>query len=177
MATTDRVRNVAFVQLIENLPQDWQQIIDSWHVQAWAIVHEPDSETGKEHIHCILHFDSQIRLSTVYEMVKPLGVKHVEKVRSLRAMQRYLLHMDNPEKKQYTISDLLRFAGADIDFADDPHGKMLGFFDLYQHLQEKEIYSTIGAMKYIAATGDVRMMKIFYDDLVKFDRLLKGFKA
>lgn len=176
MAAKVRVSNFAFVQLVENLPETWKQIIDDWHVKAWAIQHEPDNETGKDHIHCVVHLDSQVALSTALDMVAPLNVKHVEIVRSLRSYCRYLLHMDNPEKKQYKLQDLHLFAGADVAFADDPHGQMLGFFDLYNHLQDLGIYTTVKAMKYIASTGDVRMMDIFYRDLLKFDRLLKGFK-
>lgn len=176
MPSKVRLSNFAFVQLVENLPHDWRDVIDSWHVQAWAIEHEPDKETGKEHVHCVVHLDSQVSLTTALDMVAPLGVKHVEIVRSLRAYCRYLLHLDNPEKKQYKLSDLYLYAGADCAFADDAHGKMMGFYDLFVYLQEKQIYTTLGAMKHIAATGDVRMMEIFHRDLLKFDRLLKGYK-
>ena len=176
MPAKQRLSNFAFVQLLENLPENYAEIIDSWHVQAWSIEHEPDTETGKPHVHCVVHLESQIALSTALDMVAVFGVRHVEIVRSLRAYCRYLLHMDNPEKKQYKLLDLHLYAGAGVDFADDPQGKMLGFFDLYQYLHDKEIYTTLGAMKHIGAVGDVRMMEIFYRDLLKFDRLLKGHK-
>lgn len=52
-------------------------------------------------------------LSILQEGCLLKSVKYVQPVANLRAMMRYLIHLDNPEKVLYSPSDVIQVAGAE----------------------------------------------------------------
>lgn len=72
----------------------------------WAIVkHFPEDDEKKIHYHVIIKLENA---TTCESISKRLGVPlvHVKFVRNIRAMCRYLIHLDDPEKIQYSIDDV-----------------------------------------------------------------------
>lgn len=72
----------------------------------WAYIdHQPDDEEGKEHTHFLLR---QNGTRSVKQMAERLQIpsNYVQVVRKVGAFRRYMIHVDNPEKKQYEISDI-----------------------------------------------------------------------
>lgn len=62
-------------------------------------------ELKKEHLHIILEFDNQRYLNGIS---KELGLekRFIQKVQSFKQCSRYLIHLDNEEKAQYSLDEL-----------------------------------------------------------------------
>lgn len=78
------------------------------------IEHDCDinNETGevkKSHYHCIIEFSSKRTIKGVYNLFNylPLETRFIQICLNERGATRYLLHLDNPEKYQYS-SDLIK---------------------------------------------------------------------
>lgn len=75
-------------------------------LRLWAwIDHEPDDENGSPHTHFIVSTNGT---RTIKAMADKLGIQgnYVQVVKKITAMYRYLIHKDNPEKRQYSIDDI-----------------------------------------------------------------------
>lgn len=114
-----RARGFAFVLYPESAPDNWRDIIDSFHVE-WAEspLHcfdvEPTGEVKKPHWHIILNFDSVKSYDQVKELISPLNCTIPIKLNSVRGMIRYFAHLDNPEKYQYPVDQIIGHGGMDI---------------------------------------------------------------
>lgn len=75
-------------------------------LQYWAwIDHQPDDEEGSEHTHFLLRANGT---RSVGQMASKLEIspQYVQVCRKVVAFRRYMIHKDNPEKRQYTIDDV-----------------------------------------------------------------------
>ncbi len=114
-----RNRGFAFVLYPESAPENWRSIIDDFHVQ-WAEspLHEFDvNETGevkKPHWHIVLNFDSVKSLDQVKKLIAPLNGTIPIPLNSVRGMVRYFAHLDNPEKYQYPVDQIIGHGGMDV---------------------------------------------------------------
>lgn len=118
MAT--RNRGFAFVIYPESAPDNWRDIIDEFHVQ-WAEspLHEFDVNPGtgeikKPHWHIVLNFDSVKTLEQVKKLIEPLNGTIPIPLNSVRGMVRYFAHLDNPEKYQYPVDQIIGHGGMDV---------------------------------------------------------------
>ena len=113
----DRFRNYAFVLYPESAPPDWEATLRNFHVP--CVLSPPhdrdidkDGRPEKCHYHVILKFDSVQSIKQVLDLLKVFNIKHVEPIKAIRAYERYLIHMDDPDKFQYSKSDVKCFSGA-----------------------------------------------------------------
>lgn len=117
MAT--RARGFAFVLYPESAPENWRDIIDSFHIQ-WAEspLHCFDvNDTGevkKPHWHIVLNFDSVKTIDQVKKLIEPLNCTIPIILNSVKGMVRYFAHLDNPEKYQYPVDQIIGHGGMDI---------------------------------------------------------------
>lgn len=115
-----RSNNWSFVAYPESLPPNWEQIINQHHVQWFCSpLHDADlnaDETEKKaHYHIIITFESLKSCEQVLEITRgELNATVPQIVKSMRGYLRYFVHLDNPEKHQYQISDIVCYGGADI---------------------------------------------------------------
>lgn len=122
-ARDDRARNwTCIVYPIEGnppAPAEWRDIIDAEHI-AWAEspLHEydtnPDGEVKRPHIHVLLAYDGKKSFDQVKELTARLNAPMPQKCASARGMVRYFAHLDNPEKHQYSVSDIIGHGGLDV---------------------------------------------------------------
>lgn len=114
-----RTRGFAFVLYPESAPENWREILDDTHVQ-WAEspLHCFDvNETGevkKPHWHIVLNFDSLKSIDQVKKITEPLCGTIPIPLNSVRGMVRYFAHLDNPEKYQYPVDQIVGHGGMDI---------------------------------------------------------------
>lgn len=114
-----RNRGFAFVLYPESAPENWRSIIDDFHI-AWAEspLHCFDvNETGevkKPHWHIVLNFDSVKSIDQVKKLIEPLNCTIPIAVNSIRGMVRYFAHLDNPEKHQYPVDQIIGHGGMDV---------------------------------------------------------------
>lgn len=118
-----RTRNYACVVYpdSEALPENWKTIISEAKVPVFiSPLHDKDEnatgEPKKPHYHILTMFDSVKTPEQAREFFDSFGGVGCEVVKSLRSYARYLCHLDNPEKAQYSIDDVVPFGGADYIF-------------------------------------------------------------
>lgn len=120
--TPERGRVWTFVIYPDSAPENWKEIIESWHTEAYVSpLHDKDlngdNEEKKAHRHVVLVFSGNKSAEQIQELSDQLsGVKIIpakNRVADKRIMVRYLVHYDNPEKFQYEIDDILEIGGAD----------------------------------------------------------------
>lgn len=81
-----------------------KQICADFPFFAW-VDHLPDDENGSEHTHFLLR---NTGTRSVKQMADRLQIpsNYVQVCRKVTAFRRYMLHADNPEKRQYTLNDI-----------------------------------------------------------------------
>lgn len=110
----------------DSAPEHWQEILDGFHAPiAVSPLHTGEMSTKKgsedelveekPHRHVIFNFEGKKSFSQMVEMTKCLNGTFPIPVSDLRAMTRYLIHLDQPNKKQYDRSDIITFGGYDIE--------------------------------------------------------------
>lgn len=115
-----RTRTYATIIYTESAPENWQEILKDEHVPCHiSPLHDKDiNKDGtlkKPHYHVMLMFDSVKTRKQATEIFKKIGGVGAEAVNSPRAYARYLCHLDNPDKVQYSIKEVISYGGADYD--------------------------------------------------------------
>lgn len=115
-----RTRNFATVVYPESAPENWLEVLDGLHVPAFVSpLHDkdinPDGSPKKPHWHVLIMFASVKTREQAQAVIDAIGGVGCESVSTVRGYARYLVHADNPEKAQYSKSDVRAFSGADYD--------------------------------------------------------------
>ena len=139
-----RTRNYATVVYPESAPANWLETLSEMRIPAFVsplhnVDVNPGGEVKKEHFHVLIMFDSVKTKAQARETFDQIGGVGCETVNSIRGYARYLCHLDNPEKAQYSTEDVTQLAGADyiatISLASDRYaaiGEMMDFIDRHQ---------------------------------------------
>lgn len=140
-----RTRNYATVVYPESAPENWQDILSSFHIQAFiSPLHSKDINPGsqeqkKEHYHVMLMYDQPKTKEQAQLVLSSIGGVGCEVLGSTRGYARYLCHLDNPEKAQYNTEDVKSLCGADyasvIGLSTDKYkalGEMQDFCEKYK---------------------------------------------
>lgn len=114
-----RTRNWTIVIYPDSAPDNWRDIIDEWHIE-W--VESPlhgndenaDGSPKKPHWHVLLMFGGVKTYDQVRDMTDVLNCPIPTRVHNAKALVRYMVHLDNPDKAQYNISDIIAHGGVDI---------------------------------------------------------------
>lgn len=119
-STEARTRNFATVVYPESAPSDWVNILDSERIPALIsplhdrdINQSADKTPKKPHYHVILMFSSVKTKTQAKAVFDKIGGVGCEAVQSIRGYARYLCHLDNPDKAQYSQADVRALNGAD----------------------------------------------------------------
>lgn len=117
-------RNWAFVLYPESAPADWfDRLKQSGLMGAVSPLHDKDinadGEPKKAHYHVILVYGNTTTFNNVKSLTDSLNQPIPQALEQIRGYYRYLTHKDNPEKYQYSDSDIVTFGGFDIsDFVE-----------------------------------------------------------
>ncbi|MGQ7458466.1 Rep family protein, partial [Streptococcus suis] len=71
-------------------------------------------EINQPHWHILLSSDGPITESAVKKILEPLTTPIPTKVGSAKGLVRYMAHLDNPEKYQYSVDEIIGHNGADV---------------------------------------------------------------
>lgn len=74
----------------------------------------PDGEPKKPHWHILLAFTNVKSYTQVKEICDKVQGTIPLKVHNTKSLVRYMAHLDNPEKHQYSISDIKSHGGLDV---------------------------------------------------------------
>lgn len=141
--TQVRTRNFATVVYPESAPENWKDILTEQFVPSFiSPLHDrdinPGGEAKKAHYHVMIMFDGVKTFEQAQSIFSLIGGVGCEVVQSMRGYARYLCHLDNPEKVQYSADDVKSLCGADyasaIGLATDKYkalGEMQDFCEQY----------------------------------------------
>lgn len=122
--TKVKKRYWAFVLYPESAPDDWVEQLQRSGLQGEiSPLHDkdidPTGEPKKPHYHIILCYGNPTTYNNVKSLTDRLGQPIPIPLDSVRGMDRYLTHMDNPDKYQYDRADVRPFGGFNIlDFVE-----------------------------------------------------------
>lgn len=116
-----RSKYFAFEMYEENLVDNWLDVLKSKHI---PLVISPlhnkdfteDGEPKKAHYHVVVCYNSLKSLKQVHSDFDDVASnKYIMSVSVIKGYFRYLCHLDNPEKAQYSESDVQILYGAPYD--------------------------------------------------------------
>ena len=116
----ERTRNWTVVLYPESAPSDWRDYLDEQHIE-WieSPLHEfdtdPTGEIKKPHYHIALLFGGVKSYEQVLSFVEPLKCPIPKRVHNIKALVRYMAHLDNPDKYQYGLEGIICHGGVEID--------------------------------------------------------------
>lgn len=118
MPSDQRFRNFATEIYPDTAFVDWEGQIEQLHVPALlSPLHDrdkfPDGKFKKPHYHLLLMYDGKKSPDQIRAWCGSIGAVGLEIVQSIRGMSRYLCHLDNPEKAQYSPALVKAYSGAD----------------------------------------------------------------
>ena len=99
--------------------ENWRTILDETFMR-WveSPLHDKDvnadGEIKKPHWHILLSSDGPVTQTTVQKIIEPLNCPNAQKVGSAKGLVRYMVHLDNPEKYQYSLDEIVGHNGADV---------------------------------------------------------------
>ena len=115
-----RARVWAAVVYPDSAPENWRQLLDDQHIE-WAEsplhgldVNESTGELKKAHWHIVLAFDGKKSFEQVSAILAPCNGPIPQRCASIRGAVRYMAHLDNPEKAQYSPSEIVSHGGFDV---------------------------------------------------------------
>jgi len=113
---TIEARNFATVVYPESAPENWREILQELKTAVFiSPLHDcdcnPDGEVKKAHYHVMLMYEGKKSINTIRDLCSTFGGVGCEKVESKRGYARYLCHLDNPEKAQYSPDDVTTYGG------------------------------------------------------------------
>lgn len=101
-------RNFMILFYHESKHYEFNDVIFNLHgLKYYAYIkHQPDEEEKQEHYHAFIRLDSA---TTEERLAKRLGIpkEKVRYVKNVRSANRYLTHIDYPDKIQYSIDDVI----------------------------------------------------------------------
>ena len=100
-------------------PSNWREIIDEHHIE-WieSPLHDNDvnanGEKKKPHYHVLLMYGGVKSYEQVLELCQELNCPIPQKCLNAKALVRYMAHLDNPEKAQYSVQNIIGHGGVDV---------------------------------------------------------------
>lgn len=120
MANFDgRQRNWVFIVYPDSAPADWRNILDDLLIE-WveSPLHDKDLNADglpkKAHWHVLLLFSGNKSYQQVVDITSSVNGTIPKPCISVKGQIRYFAHLDNPEKAQYSFSDIVGHQGADV---------------------------------------------------------------
>lgn len=114
-----RIRNFAFILYEESSSPEWKYKLSDMCIPCFVVYHDkdinPDGEIKKPHYHVLCSFQNPVGTKKIEGIINNLGAANgqYQEVACLRSYARYLCHLDNPDKFQYSIDSVLCFGGTD----------------------------------------------------------------
>lgn len=149
-----RVRNFATVVYPESAPKNWREIISESKIPVFiSPLHDKDvnatGEPKKPHYHVISMYESPKTEKQAREFFESFGGVGCETVKSVRGYARYLCHLDNPEKAQYSIDDVVAYGGADyIHAIGSAADRAKAIREMIAWIEENDIVSFAELLRY-----------------------------
>lgn len=142
-----RVRNYATVVYPESVADNWIDILSDLHIPIFiSPLHDkdinPTGEPKKAHYHVVFMFEGKKSVEQIKAITDEIRAVGQEPISSIRGYARYLCHLDNPDKAQYSTEDVKCLSGADYSAVIGlPTDKYKAIREMMQFCKEYNIYS------------------------------------
>lgn len=177
-------RNWAFVLYPESAPENWREQLALTGLQcAISPLHDrdvnPTGEPKKPHYHVILAYSGP----TSYNVVKALtngtlGQTIPQALEQIEGYYRYFTHKDNPEKAQYSASDIETINGFDIrNYIDLTKSEVVRIKrEIQAFIRDNRIYEYADLMDLLMDAGEEMAdhYEVAANNTVFFDRYLSS---
>lgn len=156
MAAVRRFRNFATVVYpdSQDTPDSWLTILEDFKTPILVSpFHDSDinvtGEPKKPHYHVLIMFEGMKSQDQVRELFDQIGGVGLETVNSMRGYARYLCHLDNPDKHQYSPSEVRQMSGADfLEIIGLPSDKYEMIGEMIDFCQAEMIFSYASLLIY-----------------------------
>ncbi len=114
-----RTRTWSFIIYEDSAPSNWIDILDEEHIE-WVESpwHDKDinanGEPKKKHKHILLLFQGKKSYEQIKDITDKLNAPIPQRCHNAKALVRYMAHLDNPEKAQYSVADIKAHGGVDL---------------------------------------------------------------
>lgn len=107
-----KTRNWVFVGYPESLPNNWREMLEELHTpHVISPLHDKDINADgtpkKPHYHIILSFAGPKSYESVKAITDTFNSPIPQQIQNMVGQLRYLIHKDNPEKAQYSPTDIV----------------------------------------------------------------------
>lgn len=176
----ERTRVYATVIYPESAPPDWRERLTQWHVAAIVSpLHDkdtnPDGSPKKPHHHIMMMLENKKSIDQIKPIFDSIGAVGRENIISTRGYARYLCHMDNPEKAQYSTSDILCFGGADYQaLINSPSDDLKTLISVFNFVRRNQIRSLAHLIDYCMQYNTEWLMMITRDKAYIIDKYIKS---
>ncbi|MDN6390255.1 MAG: replication protein [Lactococcus lactis] len=114
-----RTRNWTFVVYPESVVPNWKEELQKLYVPLLiSPLHDkdvnPDGTPKKAHYHVLLMFEGVKSYDQILKFTKDIKATIPQICHSAKGLARYMAHLDNPNKAQYKIKDIISLNGADL---------------------------------------------------------------
>lgn len=152
-----KTRNWVAVVYPESAPENWKEILDEKHIPALiSPLHDKDVNPGtsdpkKAHYHVMLMYEGPKEQHIPEAVFAEIGGVGCIAVNSVRGQARYFCHMDNPEKAQYRIEDVVALNGANYsDLVQLPSDKYKVIREMRAYVKDENIVAFSDLFDYAA---------------------------
>lgn len=141
----ERVRVWSFIVWQESAPSNWIQIVNENHIPfCVSPLHDRDKEGDslkKPHWHVIINFSGKKSYDQVKEITDSINAGFPVRVKDIFGLTRYLIHLDDPDKAQYSEEDIQAFGGFDWKYYFEMPNSMVDYYisEMRQYIEENDI--------------------------------------
>lgn len=162
---TAKHRYFAFLVYPESAPEDWLEQLNRTHGEyAISPLHAPDDDCKKAHYHVIYRHAGPATLAAAKDAIPPdvPANCHVEPVTAPRNYQRYLIHLDDPDKQQWEQGPkaITTLGGFPLDLSRDlsPSELRAIRLSIFKVIRDFGIVEYSDLIDFLADSADVDML-------------------
>lgn len=179
-------RKWIFILYPESMPENWFEIIQQTGLEACVSpLHDKDTDVEdgklvpkKAHYHVYVKYDGPVTKNVVMQLVESLNASHPVPCESVRGQYRYFIHLDNPEKFQYDIKDMLHINGFDIrEYVDLTKTEVVKIKkELQIFIRENNIFEYSDFMDHLADDDIGSNYEVASNNTYFFDKYITSFR-
>lgn len=174
-------RNWAFVLYPESAPENWRELLQQTGLQcAISPLHDcdinPTGEPKKAHYHVIVCYSGPTSYNVVKGLTDSLKQPIPQALEQVRGYYRYLTHKDNPEKAQYSESDITTINGFNIaDFVELSRAELLQIKQsIFGLIQAEDICEYSDLIDFLLARQMMVEFDVASSNTLLFDRYVSS---
>lgn len=184
MSSYKKGRDWACVVYPESVNPDWLNILQESKLQiAISPLHDkdlnPDYTQKKSHWHVLIRYEGPTTHNHVKELCDSIGATNPIKIESARGMFRYHIHLDNPEKYQYSDRDRILLNGFNTDNLDSFTEAELDNLenDILDIIEEYNITEYYHLLNYLKVSEKFNLLKVAKKRTVLLNAYIKSRKG